>query len=72
MTGSMPFACWGAGDFNGDGLEDVAICFTDRAQNGGTYNTRRPLLLQLVGRRAVALSYEIDTKPEAESCSPMQ
>jgi len=59
----------GRRDFNRDGVEEVAVCFVDKAQNGGTYNTSKPLLLQLVGRRAVALDYEIDTEPEAESCS---
>jgi hypothetical protein len=55
-------------DFNGDGLEDVAICFTDAAQNGGSYNARSPLLLQLIGGRVIALSFEIDGMSEAETC----
>lgn len=62
----------GRRDFNGDKVEDVAICFTDKAQNGGTYSTRKPLLLELIGGRAVALDYEIDTDPEAEECQPSQ
>lgn len=60
----------GRGDFNGDRVEDVAICFIDRARNGGTYDFRQPLLLQLVGGRAVAVKYEIDTLPEAADCKP--
>ena len=55
-------------DFNGDGVEDVAICFTDQARNGGTYNTRVPLLLQLIDRRAIAIDSEIDGMEEAETC----
>jgi hypothetical protein len=58
-------------DFNGDGLEDVAICFTDQARNGGTYDARSPLLLQRIGGRVIALSYEIDGMAEAETCSPV-
>lgn len=61
----------GRRDFNGDGFEEVAICFNDKAQNGGTYNTQKPLLLQLFGRRAVALDFEIDTAPEAGTCPTM-
>ena len=55
-------------DFNGDGVEEVAICFTDQARNGGTYNAQSPLLLQLVDRRAIALGFEIDGMAEAETC----
>jgi hypothetical protein len=55
-------------DFNGDGLDDVAICFADQARNGGTYDARSPLLLQLVDRRAIALGFEIDGMDEAETC----
>lgn len=55
-------------DFNGDGLEEVAICFTDQARNGGSYNAQSPLLLQLIGGRAIALSFEIDGMAEAETC----
>jgi hypothetical protein len=59
-------------DFNGDQVEEVAICFTDSAQNGGTYSTQKPLLLQLVGRRAIALDFEIDVELEAGECVPAQ
>ena len=48
------------GDANGDGAPDVTVCFEDRALNGGTYNTSTPLLLQDVGGRLVALSFEPD------------
>lgn len=58
-------------DFNGDGIEEVAICFTDQARNSGSYNARSPLLLQLVDRRAIALSFEIDGMSEAETCPTM-
>lgn len=33
------------GDFNGDGIEDLKACFTDRALNGGTYDAAEGLLL---------------------------
>lgn len=55
-------------DFNGDGLDEVAVCFADQARNGGTYDARSPLLLQLIDRRAIALSFEIDGIEEAETC----
>lgn len=33
------------GDFNGDGIEDLKVCFVDRALNGGTYDAAEGLLL---------------------------
>ena len=48
------------GDANGDGAPDVAVCFEDRALNGGVYDARTALLLQEVGDRLVALRFEPD------------
>lgn len=46
-------------DINGDGVEDLAVCFTDRAMNGGSYDTRHSLLITRFSpdAYAVALSY---------------
>jgi hypothetical protein len=35
----------GRRDVNGDGIEDLEVCFIDRALNGGTYNTSQGLLI---------------------------
>jgi hypothetical protein len=70
--------CWlreirvlGKRDFNGDGITDVAICFTDQSRDGGTYFTVRPLLLQLIAGRVVAVGYEIADVDEAADCQPI-
>lgn len=57
----------GQRDFNGDGVEEVAICFRDEAKRG-SYRTQSPLLLQLIGHRVVALHFAIDMSQEAASC----
>jgi hypothetical protein len=46
-------------DVNGDGIEDLEVCFTDRALNGGTYDTSKGLLITRysAGAYAVALSF---------------
>ena len=55
----------GRGDYNKDGLEDVAVCFVDRALKG-SYTSVQPLLLTRFGPdgRLVAIAYRI----EDESC----
>jgi hypothetical protein len=51
------------GDENGDGLEDVVICFTDKAK-GGSYATVTPYLLTRYDAKGplIALAYKPDTK----------
>jgi hypothetical protein len=49
----------GRGDYNKDGVEEVAVCFLDWARNGGTYRARFPLTLALISGRAVAIDYEV-------------
>jgi len=52
----------GRRDVNGDGIEDLEVCFTDRALNGGTYNTSKGLLITRYSADgyAIALSYSLD------------
>ncbi len=49
-------------DVNKDGIEDLEVCFIDRAMNGGTYHTSSGLLITRYSADgyAVALSYRID------------
>lgn len=35
----------GRRDVNGDGIEDLEVCFVDRASNGGSYDSSQGLLL---------------------------
>ena len=50
------------GDFNRDGIEDLKVCFVDRALNGGTYHAAQGLLLTRYSGNAyvIALSYSLD------------
>ncbi|MBV7534231.1 hypothetical protein KW842_00490 [Duganella sp. sic0402] len=52
----------GRGDFNGDGFEDLKVCFIDRALNGGTYNTAEAMLLTRYADAGyvIALRYSVD------------
>src|SRR6478609_9566853 len=50
----------GQRDYNKDGVQEIAICFSDDAQEG-TYSTQHPYLVQLLEGRAVALGYDITT-----------
>jgi hypothetical protein len=59
-------------DFNGDGVDEVAVCFWDEARNGGSYRVQQPLLLQLVAGRAIALDFEIGGEGEGASCPAVQ
>jgi hypothetical protein len=54
----------GRRDVNRDGIEDVEVCFIDRALNGGTYNTSKGLLITRYSADsyAVALSYNLDDR----------
>jgi hypothetical protein len=51
----------GRRDVNSDGIEDLEVCFTDRAQNGGTYNTSNGILITryAADAYAVALSFSV-------------
>jgi hypothetical protein len=52
----------GRRDVNGDGIEDLEVCFTNRALNGGTYDTSKGLLITRYSAEgyAIALSYSLD------------
>lgn len=52
----------GRRDVNGDGIEDLEVCFIDRALNGGTYSTSKGLLVTRYSADgyAIALSYRLD------------
>ncbi len=58
----------GRRDVNGDGLEDLEVCFTDQAHNGGTYSARQGLLITRYSPTslAVALSYSLDSACHAK------
>ncbi len=49
------------GDFNNDGIEDLEVCFVDRARQG-SYNAQRALLVTRYQPNAmlVALAYSMD------------
>lgn len=52
----------GRRDVNGDGIEDLEVCFVDRALNGGSYDTSKGLLITRYSADgyAVALSYSLN------------
>lgn len=54
----------GRRDVNGDGIEDLEVCFVDRARNGGTYHTSQGLVITRYSATgyAVALSFGLDNK----------
>lgn len=49
-------------DVNRDGIEDLEVCFIDRALNGGTYNTSSGLLVTRYSAEgyALALNYSLN------------
>lgn len=49
-------------DVNSDGIEDLEVCFVDRALNGGTYHTSSGLLVTRYSAEgyAVALSFSLN------------
>lgn len=51
----------GRRDVNGDGVEDLEVCFYDRALNGGSYDTAEGLLITRYSKNsyALALSYSL-------------
>lgn len=50
------------GDFNGDGIEDLKVCFVDHALNGGTHDVAQGLLLTRYSGEGyvIALSYSLE------------
>ena len=52
----------GRRDVNNDGIEDLEVCFIDRALNGGTYNVSQGLLITRYAADgyAIALSFSLD------------
>lgn len=50
------------GDFNGDGIEDLKVCFVDHALNGGTYDAAQGLLLTRYSSDGyvIALSFSLE------------
>ena len=52
----------GRRDVNGDGIEDLEVCFLDQALNGGTYLTSSGLLVTRYSAEsyAVALNYSLN------------
>jgi hypothetical protein len=52
----------GRRDVNGDGIEDLEVCFVDRALNGGAYNTSEGLLITRYSADgyAIALRFSLD------------
>ena len=55
-------------DYNGDGTVEVLVCFSDIAQNGGSYFTVNSYVLQFVDGRAIALAYTDETRAEESGC----
>jgi hypothetical protein len=51
----------GRKDYNGDGIEDLALCFTDRAKVG-TYSDQKSLLVTRYSDNSllIAIGYEVD------------
>lgn len=49
-------------DVNGDDIEDLEVCFTDRAMNGGSYDSMQSLLVTRYSTEgyAIALGYSVD------------
>lgn len=46
----------GRRDVNGDGIEDLEVCFYDQALNGGSYNTAEGLLITRYSKDSYALA----------------
>lgn len=46
----------GRRDVNSDGIEDLEVCFVDRAQNGGTYHATQGLLITRYSETGYALA----------------
>lgn len=58
----------GRGDFNGDGIEDLEVCFVDRAKEG-SYDTQDPLILSRYNAEGymIALNFSAQNTDTCES-----
>ena len=54
----------GRRDVNGDGIEDLEVCFTDLAQNGGTYRSVKGLVITRYASDTHALALSFGTSDE--------
>jgi hypothetical protein len=57
----------GRRDVNGDGIEDLEVCFTDRALNGGSYDTTKSLLITRYSADGYALA--LSFRPDDNICA---
>ena len=55
-------------DYSGDGRTEVLVCFSDVAQNGGSYSTISSYVLQFVDGRAIALAFDDENRAEEAGC----
>jgi hypothetical protein len=63
------FKILGRGDFNGDGIEDLAVCFTDDGHpTGGSYYAVEPLLLTRITANGPLIATAL--KPGNMRCTP--
>jgi hypothetical protein len=60
-TGTITLSLFERGDHNSDGIEDILVCFNDRAKDG-KFNATRPLILQKYSDNTplVALAVGVD------------
>lgn len=56
------------GDVNSDGIEDLEVCFTDRARNGGSYHSAQGLVITRYAADGYALALSFD--PGIDPCAP--
>ena len=54
----------GRRDVNGDGIEDLEVCLTDRAQNGGTYRSVQGLVITRYASDTYALALGFSASDE--------
>jgi hypothetical protein len=64
----------GRRDVNGDGIEDLEVCFIDQARGGPTYRSQESLLITRYGANeyAVALKYSVDACATATATTQVQ
>lgn len=55
----------GRRDVNRDGIEDLEVCFIDRALNGGTYHTSKALLITRYSAETYALALSFSLREDA-------
>lgn len=60
----------GRRDVNGDGVEDLEVCFTDLAQNGGTYRSVQGLVITRYASDAYALALSFSANDEVCGGTP--